>query len=168
MTSVCARVSPAGVFRIREVRRQQPGLLHDTEQELHHELVKERPVWSRVGTQQGLWDGSESIECMRTNANVSPPSSGRSPHSSGRHAPKTRTHARTHITPSMHTHAHAHKSPPPTHTHTHRLSQSLNPFQSLCFYQGPPGDTAPSRGKKKKKKLNKHKQASNVNTINYL
>lgn len=37
----------AGVLCIRAVRGQQSGVLHDPEQELHHELVKDQ--WWRTG-----------------------------------------------------------------------------------------------------------------------
>ena len=44
---------PSGVLCLGAFWRQQPGVLHDSEQKLHHELVKEQLLWSVCGTQQG-------------------------------------------------------------------------------------------------------------------
>lgn len=49
--SVCCS---SGVFCLSAVWRQQPGVLHDLEQELHNELVKEQLLQPVCGTQQGL------------------------------------------------------------------------------------------------------------------
>lgn len=152
---------PPGVLCICEVWRQQPGLLHDTEQKLHHELVKERRPRAACGGPAGF----AGRECIRkVHAHKSQQFSiflfqFAFTHIDGMHQRHKQTHTRTnkHSCRAAHTDTSVPPSNTGSHNHETHSSRTVSIKDPLKTF--PPKT---SRGGKKKQQRS---QASNVNTI---